>query len=104
VDWIDRALTANEQAWGTPENGSNALYRHHLATIYARFGECKRAAALFREALAMRRRLLGPDHPVTRTTFEALAKTLDNPENIEITTDAELPEPVNAPAADAPPN
>lgn len=72
VATIERALTVNERVYGTPLNLSNATYSHHLAGICRARGECDRAEALLRHALAVRRAQLGDEHPLTISSQRAL--------------------------------
>ena len=50
---------------------------HNLAAAYARAGRPRESIACYKRTLAGRKRVLGPDHPATRVTRDALTRVKD---------------------------
>lgn len=72
IAMMERVLSIDAELSDSRENGHTATYLHHLASIFTRVNQCDRAVELWKRALAIRLRLLGEDHPLTRSTQHAL--------------------------------
>jgi hypothetical protein len=49
---------------------------HNLASVYERLGRDEESEPLYRRALAVREKSLGPEHPLTESTRVALDELL----------------------------
>ncbi len=58
------------------EHRDTALALHRLGTVYRDMGDFGRSRARYEEALAIRRKVCGPEHPDTATTLNALGSLL----------------------------
>ncbi|MCR9138568.1 MAG: tetratricopeptide repeat protein [Alphaproteobacteria bacterium] len=66
------------RAWQTAEaiGGHDTLEKAHLAMVWAEYQSGEEQTALYREALAIRERELGPDHPQVADTLNAMGLSL----------------------------
>lgn len=74
----DKVNRYYRRAWQTAEalGGHNTLEKAHLAMVWAEYLSGEEELLLFREALAIREKELGPDHPKVADTLNAMGLSL----------------------------
>lgn len=71
----ERALAINRETWGN-EHPRTLTSRAHLAELYAKNGNRRKATQLWYEVISARERVLGPDHPEVASALNSWANLL----------------------------